>query len=652
MQSDDLVIWVLNAISKNEDLEKIHNVFREQQNELNGRIAIFLWTWASETLPKHTPEMQRNIASDIVKLGDLFQSLPFGDEVVNLIIAITAYELAAQKVFTYDQFPKKWASIQNSLGTSYSRYRYSAGYEEFVSQLARQHEILCNLKSINPNPSSVKIAIGYHHKALDVFTRESFPYEWAKTMVHLSNAKQILYKNQNIWSNALENYTDALEVITPDRYPEEWVSIQLKIGNYYRDCQQNNRPRNIEIAINYYQKALEITSPKRNSQQWAEIQQNLGIALHQQGQTNEAIYCLKNALKIFTPEQMPIQCIKVAEDCGKIAFEGERWSDVIEVCQKAITAIEITRKFITKEQRRREIFADFISLYNLTIQAYINSNQLAEAIEFIGHSRSKQLNDLMASSCYDPSGDITQDERLEFVLNNSQRSIDDNHQWIRHLQEESPQFYNLTKMLHFDFSQGQDIFSFTAQQSEMLKKTYYETWRRFDYERFDYERFLKEEGIDKPLKLDEIQKLIEYSTTAILCFYTTQENTYIFVIRQNAISYHTCEGENFATLQRWIYQEWLELYNSGSFYNQWKNQIESFLTQLSQRLHFSNLIDRHLNGIEELVLLPYQFLHVIPFAALPISKKNGKTLYLNDQFSLRYISNFQLLHLCQKRFSV
>jgi hypothetical protein len=65
-----------------------------------------------------------------------------------------------------------------------------------------------------------------------------------------------------------------------------------------------------------------------------------------------------------------------------------------------------------------------------------------------------------------------------------------------------------------------------------------------------------------PLKFDDIQKLIDQPTTAILSFYTTSTDTHIFVLRQNKITLHTCTGQGLETLQNWIVQNWLMPYVS------------------------------------------------------------------------------------------
>jgi hypothetical protein len=114
-----------------------------------------------------------------------------------------------------------------------------------------------------------------------------------------------------------------------------------------------------------------------------------------------------------------------------------------------------------------------------------------------------------------------------------------------------------------------------------------------------------------------IQKLIDNSQTAILCFYTTDDDTHIFVIyKDKAPQIHTCQGEGWGNFQKWIVESWLSPYLLHP--KIWQQGMGEFLSQLSQRLKVDELIGNFLDGIEELIVIPHLFLHQIPLAALPI----------------------------------
>ncbi len=125
-----------------------------------------------------------------------------------------------------------------------------------------------------------------------------------------------------------------------------------------------------------------------------------------------------------------------------------------------------------------------------------------------------------------------------------------------------------------------------------------------------------------------LQGLIHDDKTALLSFYTTASDTHIFVLRKNQVKCHTCAGQG-ATLQLWIIDNWLKPYLSNN--EEWKKNISRFLGELASRLQLNDLIASHLKGIEELIFVPHLYLHLIPFAAMPVGdppqpplKKGGK----------------------------
>ena len=62
-----------------------------------------------------------------------------------------------------------------------------------------------------------------------------------------------------------------------------------------------------------------------------------------------------------------------------------------------------------------------------------------------------------------------------------------------------------------------------------------------------------------------MQKLIDNSQTAILCFYTTDDDTHVFVIyKDKSPQIHTCQGEGLGNFQKWIGESWLLPYLQDS----------------------------------------------------------------------------------------
>ena len=157
------------------------------------------------------------------------------------------------------------------------------------------------------------------------------------------------------------------------------------------------------------------------------------------------------------------------------------------------------------------------------------------------------------------------------------------------------------------------------------------------------------------------QLLQNSTTTALLNFFSTKENTYIFIIRHNRqskelrVDLHTLTDQGITNFHNWIFEEWIV----KSKYNrqQWETNAQNFLTELSQKLQINHLITNHLQGITELILIPHLYLHQIPFIALLIDpsitllpeREGVRANYLGDHFTLRYAPSCQVLQFCQAR---
>ena len=168
-----------------------------------------------------------------------------------------------------------------------------------------------------------------------------------------------------------------------------------------------------------------------------------------------------------------------------------------------------------------------------------------------------------------------------------------------------------------------------------------------------------------PMQFAAMQKLIDNSQTAILCFYTTTDDTHVFVIyKDKAPQIHTCQGEGLGNFQNGIFESWLSPYLQDR--KIWQQGMGEFLSQLSQRLKVDELIGNCLEGIQELIVIPHLYLHQIPLAALPVNtlateERAGtgagagtgapplRRVFLGDKFLIRYIPSCRILEYCSQR---
>lgn len=621
-----------------------------------------------------------------------------GDIADNLEQAISLFK-AALPIHTRELFPKEWAKLQHNLGEAYFKrvkgdksenldkaldYLYSAlsvyTKENFPTSWANSCNTLGSVfveRIHGDSAENLEIAIACFQAALQVRTRETLPDDWAQTTMNLANAyREKIQVNQIInLEITIKAYTDALQVYTKDTFPREWAMTQNNLGIaylkppyiYYQENQERaiaafeaalqiysqetfpmdwamtqknlgivysqriigKKAENLDRAIQYYEAASQVFTRDSLPEYWAKNQSNLAIAYTHLGKIDKAINCCRFALEIFTPTAFPSQCLTASNQLGEIAINAKRWLEAIEGYSLAIEAVETSRSWAKSESRRQEILEESIDIYQNMVQACINTGQIEKAFEYSERSRSKRLVDLMASYNLSQGEEIPpkvqellqQYEALQQQIDQERQShkSENNRSYTRAIWEE----------------RNQKVISLETQKQQV-----WENLRRED-------PVLAGEIQVNPLSLSEIQKLIDQSNTAILSFYTTNSDTHIFVVQQNQITLHTCIGQGLDTLQGWINQNWLLPYMNDS--KKWETQINTILRELAERLQISELISQHLEGIEELILVPHLLLHQIPLAALPTGEYQE---YLGDKFLIRYTPSCQILEFCKQRDTV
>ncbi|MEG4817540.1 CHAT domain-containing protein [Microcoleus sp. K5-D4] len=321
---------------------------------------------------------------------------------------------------------------------------------------------------------------------------------------------------------------------------------------------------------------------------------------------------------------------------GNTAFTAGFWDIAREGFEKAIQAVEKSRSWATSDDIRQQILAESIDVYEKAIQACVNSNQLEKAIEYCDRTRAQRLVDLMHSNDLYASSEIppaVQKYLQEFEA--KQREIDAEVEQLRKPSEGNKELASVGSQ-----SRSRADTSAYTEKIQELEREKQEIWENIR----SLDPVLAGQVQVDPMQFAAMQQLIDNSQTAILCFYTTTDDTHVFVIyKDKAPQIHTCQGEGWGNFQKWIFESWLSPYLLDR--KIWQQGMGEFLSQLSQRLKVDELIGNCLDGIEELIVIPHLFLHQIPLAALPI---DGNP-FLGDKFLLRYVPSCRILEYCSQR---
>jgi len=249
---------------------------------------------------------------------------------------------------TFAQLLQQWA-----------RYAFFRGNTEEVADIAGVIQNLCidiSQFPLGSRANNLEIAITGYQTLLEVYTRDSFPYEWAAIQNNLGNA--YLYRIRGERADNLElaivAYNLSLEVLTRDAFPEYWAMSQNNLGEAYRNRIRGERADNLELAIYALNQSLEVYTRDSFPYEWARSQNNLGAAYldrirgERADNLELAIYALNQSLKVRTREAFPEQWAMTQNNLG-LAYRNRIRGGRAENLELAIVALNQSLEVLTRD---------------------------------------------------------------------------------------------------------------------------------------------------------------------------------------------------------------------------------------------------------------------------------------------------------------
>ena len=147
-------------------------------------------------------------------------------------------------------------------------------------------------------------AVQAYRLALEEFTRERVPLQWATTQMNLGSALQTLGERESGTARleqAVQAYRLALEEFTRERVPLQWATTQMNLGNALRDPRRaRKRHRAPRAGRPGLPRSLSRNAPASASRShWAETQMNLGNALLTLGERESGTERLEQAIQVY-----------------------------------------------------------------------------------------------------------------------------------------------------------------------------------------------------------------------------------------------------------------------------------------------------------------------------------------------------------------
>jgi tetratricopeptide (TPR) repeat protein len=211
---------------------------------------------------------------------------------------------------------------------------------EVIAEL--QNELAYTLLQ-GPHPTSqteyidmLEQAMSYHESALQVYTFERYPFQYAKTYSQLGIICQhfgIASGKQEFIEQAISSYKTALWVYDREKFPEQWTMLQTYMGCAYAYRSQGKTSDNIDYAIYCHEIALYVVPRTLFPTIWATAQTHLGDAYRQRitGDRPEnlkrAMACYREALLVFTQKSFPREWAAIHTKLGFI-FQHARAEEI------------------------------------------------------------------------------------------------------------------------------------------------------------------------------------------------------------------------------------------------------------------------------------------------------------------------------------
>ena len=480
---------------------------------------------------------------------------------------------------------------------------------------------LNNLGNVYASLEQYEQAIAYVDRALTLARTLNYRFGEA---YFLSNIGKI-YLAKGEPDQAIVYFEQYLELIRSIDSQQMEANALHHLANTYKIMGDS------KSAIANYQNSLELHRQTQNPQGEAITLSCLGQIYQELQQTDTAIQAFLDCLKIATPKALPTECLTAGHHLGDLGLSTYNWQLSFQGYEQAIQAIEHICSGISPLEVRSQITKESETIYPKLIQACIHLQEIEKAFDWVERWRCQQRLELTDSSLF-PLGEVQPHlkkyERLQQQIH------------ALHLRRQSDEMKQLTTAgVRLNSSA---TFKTESEILETLETEKQKIWE--DIHRLD--PVIAEQLQINTLSVTEIQALLPDTKTAILSFYSTEENTYIFVVLKDKIVLHTCEGESREKLQNWIQNSWIQ--NHQNNLREWRNQMIEFLSNLSHRLQLNQLISEHLLDCNQLIIIPHLQLHHIPFAALPIQLED-QTTYLCDRFNIRTISSCQMLNYYQQQ---
>ena len=440
---------------------------------------------------------------------------------------------------------------------------------------------------------------------------------------------------------AIHHFKQALEVFTRQAFPEDWAQAQNNLGGAYYERIRGERAENLEQAILHIEQALEVFTRQAYPVGWAETQNNLGAAYRERirGERAEnleqAILHLKHALEVRTPIAFPQDCRDTAYSLGHLLYNEQRFSEALHALSIAHQAVEALRGEIWRDVAKRTLAEENADLYACLVFCCLREEDESAAFEYTVAGKGRAYVDLLATARLDLSAASTNDSDLANDLRKARELRQQIDTLLAILTGENKQTSSGSSSTTVNETPGRTPLTpdVLHAQLESLQAQEASHWDEMAYK---YPALTATQKAPI-LSVDQARALAAEQKATLVEYYRHAEGWCAFIVTHNAMHHVPLPLINDDLLERMVTWMLRQEYPVG------RNRLS--YTRLSEwRNAVFAPLEAYLPQNQPVVLAPFGVLHVLPLAAA----RNPHTgRYIAEDYPLAFAPSLSALRAMQ-----
>jgi tetratricopeptide (TPR) repeat protein len=258
-----------------------------------------------------------------------------------------------------------------------------------------------------------------------------------------------------------------------------------------------------------------------------------------------AIAGYQDALMVYAPSKLPIECLQTAQHLGNLHFNEGNWQPAIDAYLIAIAAVEQSRTWATSDRSKQDIIEQAIEVYFNLVQSCINTQQFDKAIEYAERSKSRNLVELLATRDLYPKGDIPPDilsqlDTLRRQVLSEERRLNQRRDSGNSIDPNTPDSRSITNPNTPDIDLDRERLNTLKQDLDNLVTTYVQP--------IDPSFQITQQV--QPIDFATIQNALPNTQSAIVAWYISSDRIHTFIVtpHQNQPHCITSTPEQYAAL--------------------------------------------------------------------------------------------------------